>query len=85
MSETTLEQLRIRERDMELEAITLRARVEELRRIIELLEHAEQPAPRRRQRKGDTIVDLPGGRVMGGMAETPTSMAIPWDDEETAA
>lgn len=82
MSET-LEQLRIRERDMELEAITLRARVEELRRIIELLEHTEQHAPRRRQRKGDTVVDLPGGRVMGGAAETPTG--IPWDDEETAA
>lgn len=84
MSETTLEQLRIRERDMELEAITLRARVEELRRIIELLEHAEQHAPRRRQRKGD-VVDLPGGRVMGGVAEAPTSMGIPWDDEEAPA
>ena len=83
MSETTLDQLRIRERDMELEAITLRARVEELRRIIEILEHAEHNAPRRRQRKGDTVIDLPGGRVAGGVAETPTGM--PWDDEETAA
>ena len=85
MSET-LETLRIRERDMELEAIALRARVEELRSIIAILEHAEQGAPRRRQRKGDhTVVDLPGGRVMGGAAETPARPGLPWEDEDTAA
>lgn len=84
MSET-LETLRIRERDMELEAIALRARVEELRSIIAILEHAERGAPRRGRPRGSNITAVNPTRISGGMAETPTSMGVPWDDEETAA
>ncbi len=75
----TLEQLRIRERDMELEAITLRARVEELRRIIALLE-AEPPRRQRQQRQqhNATTNDTSSLTVVN-----PGPM--PWDDEDTAA
>jgi hypothetical protein len=71
MSDTVtaaLEGLKIRERELELDACAIRARVEEIRDLIGLLEHG----PRRkagRPRNRSTVIDMPD-RVDGGVHET---------------
>jgi hypothetical protein len=72
MSGTSLDQLRIRERELELEAIAVRARYEEVRSLIRLIE--QQMPKRGRPRDSDnvnvSVVNRPG---------------LPWEDAETAA
>jgi hypothetical protein len=75
MSDTTeahLAALRIRQRDLELEATAIRARVEELRECIALLE-----GPRRRPgrpRSRSSVIEMPE-RVEGGVAGADASLA----------
>lgn len=61
-----LQGLRSRLRDLELDACAIRARVEEVRELIELLEHGDR---RRRPQRKITIINMPG-RVSGGIHET---------------
>ena len=67
MSDTVpvLEALRIRERDLELEAMAVRSRIEEVRAMIEMIEHPRRP--RGRPRKEPTVVEMPQ-RVTGAIA-----------------
>ena len=52
-----LQGLRSRLRDLELDACAIRARVEEVRELIDLLEHGDR---RRRPHRKITVVNLPG-------------------------
>ena len=67
MSDTTeaaLVGLRIRERVLELEAYAIKARVEEIRDMIAMLEHGPRRRPGR-PRSRSTIIEMPD-RVEGG-------------------
>jgi hypothetical protein len=74
MSDTTLEQLRIRERELELEAIAVRSRTEEVRAMIEMIEHPKRPRGRPRNKEA-AVIEMPD-RV-GGATYIP--------DPDTAA
>ena len=65
--------LRARERDLELDAVAVKARIEEVRELIAKLEH-----PRRRaKRRESDIIEMPL-RVSGGIAASED------DDPEVA-
>jgi hypothetical protein len=67
--------LRLRERELELDACAIRARVEEIRDLIGLLEHGTRRRPGK-PRNRPTVLEMPD-RVAGGI-HTP-------ETEETAA
>lgn len=73
-TETHIIALRLRERDLELEACAIRARTEEVRNMLELLENPRRPRGRPRKenwqspRMGTEIIEMPA-RVDGGIAE----------------
>lgn len=71
MSGTSLDQLRVRERELELEAIAVRARYEEVRSLIKFMEQAP-----RRGRPRDTD---------SGNVSVVNRPSLPWEDAETAA
>ena len=51
----TLSRLRERQRELELEAVRIKAKVEEVRELIDLLEHRR----RKRRSKPITVINLP--------------------------
>ena len=63
----TLEALKLRERELELDAVLIRGRVLEIRNMIEELQRRRGGRPR----KTETIAIIPQ-RVAGGSAETET-------------
>jgi hypothetical protein len=72
MSDTVtaaLEGLRIRERELELDAVAIKARVEEIRDMIALLEHGPRRRPGR-PRSRSSIIEMPE-RVEGGASHEP--------------
>ncbi len=86
MTDITLEALKLRERELELDAVLIRGRVLEIRNMIEELQRRRGGRPR----KGDSDKKLmqlcPDGvirpiempqRVAGGSAETETEEATP--------
>ena len=66
-----LEALYARLRTVEMEAVVIRARHEEISNLIDMLEHPRRP--RGRPRKDPTIIELPQ-RVEGG-SHTPDDAA----------
>ena len=66
MSDITLEALKLRERELEIDAVLVRGRIEELRHIIAEMERRRGGRPRK-----TAIVEMPQ-RVAGGVAETET-------------
>ena len=76
MSDISLDALRLRERELELDAVLVRGRIEEVRMLIAQAERRRGGRPR----KSEHIAIIPG-RVAGGVAETETDA----DTEETAA
>jgi hypothetical protein len=69
MSDTVsaaLEGLRIRERELEMDAVAIKARVDEIRDLIGLLEHGGRRRGRPRSRS--TVIEMPE-RVEGGTHE----------------
>ena len=83
MSETTdaaLVGLRERERSLELEAVAIKARVEEVRELIETLERGPRRKPGRPRNVSMVNpvrqdVEMPD-RVAGGIAETPVEESV---------
>jgi hypothetical protein len=67
MTDITLEALRLRERELEIDAVLVRGRIEELRHIIAEVERRRGGRPR----KGSQIAIVPQ-RVAGASAETET-------------
>jgi hypothetical protein len=63
--------LRLRERELELDACAIRARVEEIRDLIGLLEHGSRRRPGR-PRSRPTVLEMPD-RVEGGQHEPETT------------
>lgn len=67
MSEITLEALRLREKELSLDAVLIRGRIEELRHIIAEMERRRGGRPRKSAEAADTgITPL---RVTGGSAD----------------
>ena len=73
------ENLRERLRELELDAVLIRGKTDEVREAIAALDDLFEDAPRRKRRK-ITVINLPQ-RVAGGSAEAETDA----DTEETAA
>lgn len=67
MSDITIEALRLREKELSLDAVMIRGRIEELRHIIGEMERRRGGRPR----KSAEIAIVPQ-RVAGGSAETET-------------
>jgi len=68
MSDTvgmTLEALTERERSLELDAVAIKARIEEIRELRNMLEHPRKP--RGRPRREPSVVEMPT-RVTGAIA-----------------
>ena len=65
MTDITLEALKLRERELELDAVLIRGRVLEIRNMIEEVQRRRGGRPR----KSENIAIIPG-RVAGGVAET---------------
>jgi hypothetical protein len=76
MTDITLEALKLRERELELDAVLIRGRVLEIRNMIEELQRRRGGRPR----KGAAIAIVPQ-RVAGGSAEPETDA----DTEDSAA
>jgi len=70
--------LRLRMRDLEMDAVAVRSRVEELRDIIDRLEH-----PQRKRARKITVINMPGR--IGGSAASNTPDGDDHDDPENAA
>jgi hypothetical protein len=75
MTDITLEALKLREKELSLDAVMIRGRIEELRHIISEMERRRGGRPRK-----SAIVEMPQ-RVAGASAETETDA----DTEESAA
>ena len=75
MTDITLEALKLRERELELDAVLIRGRVLEIRNMIAEMERRRGGRPR----KTAHIAIIPG-RVAGGVAEAETD-----EPEESAA
>jgi hypothetical protein len=75
MTDITIEALKLRRRELELDAVMIRGRVEEISHIIGEMERRRGGRPRK-----SAIVEMPQ-RVAGASAETETDT----DTEETAA
>ena len=71
--------LRLRLRDLELDAVAVKSRIEELRDIIDRLEHPQRKRPRK-----ITVINMPD-RVRGGAAASNTPDDDDTDDPENAA
>ena len=72
MSDTVtaaLEGLRLRERELELDAVAIKARVDEIRDLIGLLEHPRRKAGRPRKSEPN-VLEMPE-RVDGAAHEPP--------------
>ena len=63
MTDITLEALRLRERELEIDAVLVRGRIEELRHIIAEMERRRGGRPRK-----SAIIEMPQ-RVVGGTHE----------------
>jgi hypothetical protein len=64
-TQTHIIALRLRERDLELEACSVRARIEEIRSMLEMLEH---PRRQRGRPRKENILELPE-RAAGAVAQ----------------
>lgn len=70
MKDITIEALRLRERELELDAVLIRGRVLEIRNMIQEMERRRGGRPRKAE-----IVEMPD-RVAGGIAETPVEESV---------
>ena len=71
MTDITLEALRLRERELELDAVLIRGRVLEIRNMIQEMERRRGGRPR----KSENISIIPQ-RVAGGSAEAETDEQV---------
>ena len=68
-----LSALRSRQRDLELDAVAVRSRIEEIAELIAMLEHGPRRRPGR-PRRPITVINMPD-RVEGGIHTEPDEAA----------